>query len=46
MTQENRNQPQSKETKERASFHRDELEKALSPDLDFPKDTPGTGGRK
>jgi hypothetical protein len=46
MNEENRNQTQSKQTKDRARFERDELAKALSPDLDFPKESNGTGGQK
>jgi hypothetical protein len=46
MNRKDRNQTPSKETRERVRFEREELERTLSPDLDFPQETNGTGGQK
>lgn len=44
MTEDNRNQSPSKESQEHASTRPDEREKHLSPDIDFPEPSSGTGG--
>ncbi len=43
MTQDSRNQPSSKESQEHANTQPNEREKLLSPDIDFPEPSSGTG---
>ncbi|HWN66197.1 MAG TPA: hypothetical protein VNM90_01090 [Haliangium sp.] len=46
MIRESRTQPLNKESQPRTKSKRDEIEKTLSPDADFPVESNGTGGQK
>ena len=43
MTRTSHHQPSNKESQEHANNQPDEREKLLSPDIDFPDESPGTG---
>lgn len=44
MSQKSREQSQRKESQEHPNTQRDERDKDLTPDIDFPEDTPKPGG--